>query len=108
MPRKGLHRLGKRKALDFYQIVQSRLADDPAGEPIPFTVADFQAVMLTGAVGVTADVYQFIWVTVSQIGQQVDLLGLRNLFRRDKAHYSCPRRWSPWRGRNGVFPPKKP
>ena len=38
------HRLGKRKALDFNEIVQGRLAADPTGKPVPFPVADFQAV----------------------------------------------------------------
>ena len=48
---KGLHRLGKRKALDFDQIVQSCLAADPTGKPVPFAVTNLQTVMLSGAVG---------------------------------------------------------
>ena len=82
----GLHRLGKGKALDFDKIVQGRLAADPTGKPIPFPVADFQAVMLTGAVGVAADVYQFMGVEPLEVGQQVKLLCLGDLFRRDIAH----------------------
>ena len=82
----GLHRLGKGKALDFDKIVQGCLAADAAGKPIPFAVADFQAVMLTGAVGVAADVYQLMGVVPLEVGQQVKLLGLGDLFRRDVAH----------------------
>ena len=85
LPRKGLHRLGKRKALDFNQIVQGRLAADSTGKPIPFAVADFQAVMLTGAIGVPADVYQLMGVVSLEVGQQVKLLVLGDLFRRDIA-----------------------
>ena len=83
---KGLHRLGKGKALDFDKIVQGRLAADPTGKPIPFAVADFQAVMLTGAVGVPADVYQRMGVEPLEVGQQVKLLCLGDLFRRNIAH----------------------
>ena len=36
---KRFHRLGKRKALDFNEIVQGRLAADPTGKPVPFPVA---------------------------------------------------------------------
>ena len=46
-----------------------------------FAVADFQAVMLTGAVGIAADVYQLMGVEPLAVGQQVKLLGLGDLFR---------------------------
>ncbi|MCI8528912.1 MAG: hypothetical protein HFH82_07150 [Lachnospiraceae bacterium] len=85
-PNKRFHRLSKGKALDFDKIVQSRLSADPTGEPIPFAVADFQAVMLTGAVGIAADVYQLMGVEPLEVGQQVKLLGLGDLFRRDIAN----------------------
>jgi hypothetical protein len=42
--------------------------------------------MLTGAVGVAADVYQRVRVEPLEVGQQVKLLGLGDLFRRDIAH----------------------
>ena len=48
------HLLSKRKALDLNEIVQGRFPADFAGEPVPFSVADLQAVMLTGAVGASA------------------------------------------------------
>ena len=82
----GLHRLGKGKALDFDKIVQGRLAADPTGKPIPFAIADFQAVMLTGAVGAAADVYQLLGIEPLEVGQQVKLLCLGDLFRRNIAH----------------------
>ena len=85
-PNKRFHRLGKRKALDFNEIVQGRLAADPTGKPVPFPVADFQTVMLTGAIGAAADVYQFMEVIPLEVGQQVKLFRLSDLFRRDITH----------------------
>ena len=49
--------------------IQSGFSSDSTGEPIPLTVAYFQTVMLTGAVGGGTFFHQFLWVKVLQIGQ---------------------------------------
>lgn len=66
-------------------------AADAAGESILFSVADFQAVMLTGTIGAAAVVYQLIQVKPPETGQQINLFGLDDLFRRNIAH--LPRRF---------------
>ena len=92
LPNKGLHRLGKRKALDFDKVVQGRPPADATGKPIPFSVADFQTVMLTGALGVATDADKLVGIIPLEIGQQIKLFGLGDLFRRNVAHYR-PSRW---------------
>ena len=67
-PRQGFHRLSKRKALDLNEIVQGRFPADFAGEPVPFSVADLQAVMLTGAVGASAHMDELVRVIPLEIG----------------------------------------
>ena len=42
--------------------------------------------MLTGAIGAAADVYQLMGVISLEVGQQVKLLGLCDLLRRDITH----------------------
>ena len=79
-------RRGKRKALDLNEIVQGRFPADFAGKPVPFSVADLQAVMLTGAVGAASEMHQFLRFISSQIGQQVHLTGSRYHLRRDIWH----------------------
>ena len=89
-PRQGFHRLSKRKALDLNEIVQGRFPADFAGEPVPFSVADLQAVMLTGAVGASAHMDELVRVIPLEIGQQVPFLSLGDLLRGDIAHPTVP------------------
>ena len=88
--RQGLHCLGKGKALDFNEIVQGCFPADFAGEPVPFSVADLQAVMLTGAVGASAHMDELVRVIPLEIGQQVPFLSLSDLLRGDIAHPTVP------------------
>ena len=55
-------------AFDMDQVIQSSFSSDSPGEPIPLTVADFQTVMLAGAVGGGTFFHQFLGVEVLQIG----------------------------------------
>lgn len=47
---------------DLNEIVQHRIAADPTGKPAPLAVGDFQAVVLTGAVGAAAEMHQLLWL----------------------------------------------
>ena len=47
----GFDCLRKGQLFDLNEIVQRGIAADPTGKPAPFAVGNFQAVVLTGAVG---------------------------------------------------------
>ena len=71
---------------DLNEIVQHRIAADPTGKPAPFAIGDFQAVVLTGAVGAAAEMHQLLRLVSPQIGQQVHLTGPHYYLRRDIWH----------------------
>ena len=72
------------------EIVQRIVAAEATGEPVPFSVGDFQGIMLAGAVVVAADVYQLVGFTGFQIGQQVHLPRFFDGFRWDEWHCVSP------------------
>ena len=71
---------------DLNEIVQHRIAADPTGKPAPFAIGDFQAVVLTGAVGAAPEMHQLLRLIIPQIGQQIHLTGLCHHLRRDIWH----------------------
>ena len=71
---------------DLNEIVQRRIAADPTGKPAPLAVGDFQAVVLTGAVGAAAEMHQLLRLISPQIGQQIHLTSLRHHLRWDIWH----------------------
>lgn len=71
---------------DLNEIVQRRIAADPTGKPAPLAVGDFQAVVLTGAVGAAAEMHQLLRLISPQIGQQIYLTGSRHHLWRDIWH----------------------
>ena len=71
---------------DLNEIVQHRIAADPTGKPAPFAIGDFQAVVLTGAVGAAAEMHQLLRLISPQIGQQIHLTGSRHHLWRDIWH----------------------
>ena len=71
---------------DLNEIVQHRIAADPTGKPAPFAVGDFQAVMLTGAIGAAPEMHQLLRLVSPQISQQVHLTSSRHHLRRDIWH----------------------
>ena len=60
---------------DLNEIVQHRIAADPTGKPAPFAIGDFQAVVLTGAIGAAGDMDQLAGLIGLQIAQKVNLPG---------------------------------
>ena len=64
-----LHRLGKGNLFHFDQIIQCRPAANPTGKPAPLPVGNFQAVVLTGAVGAAAKMHQLLRLIGLEIGQ---------------------------------------
>ena len=71
---------------DLNEIVQRRIAADPTGKPAPLAVGDFQAVVLTGAVGAAAEMHQLLRLISPQLGQQIHLTSLRHHLRWDIWH----------------------
>ena len=63
-----LHGLRERDALDLYEIVQGRAPSDATGKPVPFSVGDFEAVMLTGTVGASPEMHQLLWLIGLEVG----------------------------------------
>lgn len=57
-----------------------------AGKPVPFSVADFQRVMLAGAVGVARQMHQILRVAELQVRQQIHLLRRLQGFFCDVGH----------------------
>lgn len=75
---------------DLNEIVQRRIAADPTGKPAPFSVGNLQAVMLSGAVGVTAEMNKLLRLIIFKIGQQVHFTGFLHHLRRDIWHTFSP------------------
>ena len=71
---------------DLNEIVQHRIAADPTGKPAPFAIGDFQAVVLTGAVGAAPEMHQLLRFASPQIGQQIHLSSPRHHLRWDIWH----------------------
>ena len=80
------HSLQKGTALDLYKIVKGCFAANLSGEPVPFPVADFQRIMLFGAIGIAGHFYELVRLINSKVGQQVQLLGLLNFLRGKIRH----------------------
>ena len=102
LPYQHFYFLNKGNILDFDKVGQSCLAADFTGEPVPFTVADFQAVMFTGTIGAAANTDKLVGfclvpllvnVRHRDLGFQQRLdLGIRQL---DHRHFPsrCPPGW---------------
>ena len=82
----GFDCLRKWHLFDLDEIVQRRVAADSTGKPAPFSVGDFQAVVLTGAVSAAPEMHQLLRFISPQIGQQIHLTSLRHDLRRDIWH----------------------
>ncbi len=82
LPKNHGHRLGKRNLPNLNQIVQRALAADAAREPVPLSVGDFEAVMLSGAVSIPAELHQLLRLIVLKPGEQIHLFGLCHLLLR--------------------------
>ena len=65
---------------DLYQIVQRRPASNAPAVPAPLPVGDFEAVMGPGIVFIGAVPFQLMGFVGLEIGQQIPLLCLCNLF----------------------------
>ena len=63
-----LHGLHKGDALDLYEIIQGGAPADATGEPVPFAVGDFEAVMLTGTVGASPKMHQLLRLIGFEVG----------------------------------------
>ena len=71
---------------DLNEIVQHRIAADPTGKPAPFAIGDFQAVVLTGAVGAAPKMHHLLRLISPKIDQQIHLTDLRYHLRWDIWH----------------------
>ena len=63
----------ERGAPHLNEIIQRGSPANAPGKPIPLAVGDFQAVMLAGAVGAAAEMYQLLRLVAAKIGVQVHL-----------------------------------
>ena len=70
-------------------VVQRIVPTKSTGEPVPFSVGDFERIMLTGAVVVAADMHQLVWLKGLQIGQQIHLPCPFNGFGWNEWHFTA-------------------
>lgn len=80
------HGVWQGQALHLHKIVQRGDASHAAGPPVPLPIGEFETAVGACGVGAVAVRNQLVRLIPPQIGQQVQLPGLGQLFRSDREH----------------------